>query len=210
MKRLWEKIIELTCYLALELQTKNMNFIVSNKSMPHVYYWARGNEAWSEIILKTVACSILVKVKDGLEPDTMPLNSFICLSVEKSGRERIDLRERQRQRVWTVWFWFGHALFNFHGPLYTWIWGIVGQTQNVVSYLLWLLPSCQAFHTDFKCICIIMYYIIFYLSDLCKNYIPPLRREYFSPFLLFFALFVIYLFLLFGGCGGVKWVECHV
>jgi len=95
---------QLTCYLVIEFSWRWKIWIElpGTKSVCMIL-WARGNEAWSEIILKAIV-SLWRMVSNQTSFPSTP--SYICLYGERW--ERIDLmREEER----TDWFWFGHALF---------------------------------------------------------------------------------------------------
>jgi len=92
--------------------------------------WARGNEAWSEIILKVM--DELCFRMNGLEPDTIPLNSFIRLCGKNCGRESVIWDRSSEDCLILIW-----PCIVFHGPLYTWRWGMCG-SENGVSHMPWL------------------------------------------------------------------------
>jgi hypothetical protein len=118
MKRLREEIFEQTYMLFghwILLEMKDMNWIVHVED--HARYFELGGMKPGPRSFSRLLCNLWRIVSNQTPfPSTL---SYVL--VEKSEKERTDLRERGREN----WLILILPCIVFHGPLYTWRWGNV-------------------------------------------------------------------------------------
>lgn len=109
-----------------------------------------GTLSWGEwSLVRNHSSVFFASHKNGLKPDNNPLNSFmrvsVCVGVEKSGREGIEF-ERGREDCCLILIW---PCIAFHGPLYTWRWGMCVGKHGVPLAMAYGSPILSTFPNKF-------------------------------------------------------------